>query len=65
MLNITGETAKRYRIEFRKEKSKVLKIGKDKNETPSKLKLGSMELDNTSTYTYFGETTTHEALDTG
>ena len=57
MLDITDETAKRYRIEFGKEKSKVLKIGKDKKqETPPKFKLGSMELDTTSTYTYLGET---------
>ncbi len=57
ILDITDETAKRYRIKFGKEKSKVLNIGKDKKEeTPPTFKLGSMELDTMSTYTYLGET---------
>ena len=57
MLDLTDEAAKRYRIEFGKEKSKVLKIGgrKQQNE-PTKFHLGSMELDYTETYTYLGET---------
>ncbi len=46
-----------YRIEFGKEKSKVLKIGKNKKqETPQKFKLSSMELDTTRTCTHLGET---------
>ncbi len=57
MLDITDQTAKRYRVEFGKEKSKVLTIGKlKKNQTQPKFKLGTMELDNTETYTYLGET---------
>ncbi len=43
MLNITNETAKKYRIEFGKEKSKILKIGKKGEQNP-KFKLGEMEL---------------------
>ena len=55
MLDITDKTAKKYRIEFGKEKSKVLKIGKKGEQNP-KFKLGDMELDLTETYEYLGET---------
>ena len=55
MLNITEQTAKRYRIEFGKEKSKVLKIGKKGEQNP-KFKLGEMEMDLTEKYEYLGET---------
>ncbi len=55
LLDITNETAKRYRIEFGKEKSKVLKIGKKGAENPT-FKLGDMELDLTEIYEYLGET---------
>ncbi len=55
MLDITEKTAKKYRIEFGKEKSKVLKIGKKGEQNP-KFKLGNMEMDLTETYEYLGET---------
>ena len=55
MLDITEKTAKKYRIEFGKEKSKVLKIGKKGEQNP-KFKLGEMEMDLTETYEYLGET---------
>ena len=52
MLNITNEIANRYRIEFGKEKSKVVKINWNK---PTKLKLGDMEIEETEQYKYLGE----------
>ncbi len=55
MLNTTNETAKKYRIEFGKEKSKVLKIGKKGEQNP-KFKLGEMDMELTDTYDYLGET---------
>ncbi len=55
LLDITEKTAKKYRIEFGKEKSKVLKIGKKGEKNPN-LKLGNMEMDMTKTYEYLGET---------
>ncbi len=54
MLNITDEVAKRYRIEFGKEKSKVLKIGKKGQQNP-KFMLGEMEMELTDKYDYLGE----------
>ncbi len=57
MLDTTDQTAKRYRIEFGKEKSKVLRIGKmKKNETAPTFNLGPMKLDYTEKYSYLGET---------
>ncbi len=54
MLDITNETAKKYRVEFSKEKSQVLVIGKPEKE--EKFKIGDLELETTSTYNYLGET---------
>ena len=54
MLNITNEIAGRYHIEFGKEKSKVLKIGKKK--TRPKFRLGDLELEYTEKYKYLGLT---------
>ncbi len=55
MLDITEKTAKKYRIEFGKEKSKVLKIGKKGEQNP-KFKLGEMDMELTEKYDYLGET---------
>ena len=55
MLDITDKTVKKYRIEFGKEKSKVINIGK-KGEQHPKFKLGEIELDLTETYEVLGET---------
>ena len=53
MLRITNEIAKRYHIEFGKEKSKTIKIGGKKG-TVGNLALGRMELDYTDKYKYLG-----------
>ncbi len=51
MLDTTDQTARGYRIEFGKEKSKVLRIGRSKkNETPPTFNLGPMG------HSYLGET---------
>jgi hypothetical protein len=52
MLDITYEIASRYRIVFGKEKSKVMKIGSNKQ---THLKLGSMDIEETDKYKYLGE----------
>ena len=52
MLNIVDDIAKRYHIEFGKDKSKALKIGgKPENST---FKLGDMEIEYTNKYKYLG-----------
>ena len=53
MLNITEEISKRYHLKFGQEKSQTITIGKQPD-TP--FKLGQMNLDNTTTYTYLGTT---------
>ena len=53
MLDITNETANRYHVEFGEAKSKILKIGKVKNE--EEFKLGEMKLEFTEKYKYLGE----------
>ena len=54
LLSITNNTANKYRIQFGKEKSKLLIIGKD-NTNPT-IKLGDMPIDPSETYKYLGET---------
>ncbi len=54
MLDATNEIAKRYKIEFSKEKSQVLIIGK--NENKKKFKIGDLQLETTDKYSYLGET---------
>ena len=54
LLNITGKTANKYRIEFGKEKSKILKIRRRKEHIS--LKLTEMIIDQTEHYKYLGET---------
>ena len=54
MLDATHETAKKYRIEFSKEKSQTLIIGKSTEE--NKFTIGEQELETTDTYKYLGET---------
>ena len=54
LLSITNTTANKYRIQFGKEKSKLLIIGKD-NTNPT-IKLGDMSIDPCETYKYLGET---------
>ncbi len=56
MLDITNETAKKYRIEFSKEKSQGLVIGKKQTDKTTKFKIGDLELEETETYKYLGET---------
>ena len=53
MLNITYEVAKKYHIEFGKDKSKVMTTDK-KNST--QFHLGDMNMEKTETYKYLGET---------
>ena len=53
MLDITYDVASKYHIEFGKEKSKVMKIGK---KGPEQIfKLGDMTLEYTENYKYLGE----------
>ncbi len=52
MLDITYEIASRYRIVFGKEKSKVMKIGSNKQ---THLILGSIDIEETDKYKYLGE----------
>ena len=54
MLDITDRTAKEYHIKFGEGKSKVLKLGKQKEE--EKFKLGDMSLEYTDKYKYLGIT---------
>ena len=54
MLNITYDVANKYHIEFGMAKSKILKIGKTKENPP--LYLGNNELEYVQTYKYLGET---------
>jgi hypothetical protein len=54
MLNIVNDTAKRYRIKFGQEKSKVLKIGNRLEKR--KFYLGDMELEYCQKYKYLGVT---------
>ncbi len=56
MLDITNETAKKYRIEFSKEKSQVLVIGKNDISQTENFRIGNLELEQTKTYKYLGET---------
>ena len=52
MLNITEDIANRYHVEFGKEKSKIIKIEKEK--TDRQFKLGSMEIEECEKYKYLG-----------
>ena len=52
LLDITSETANRLCIEFGKEKSKTIQIGKGPQEP---LKLGEMQIEYTDEYKYLGE----------
>lgn len=54
LLNITDDIAKRYHLEFGKNKSQIMIIN-PKDQTPANIKLGEMELDQTKTYKYLGE----------
>ena len=54
MLNITDDTAKKYHIQFGREKSQVITVGKTKDQ--AQFKLGKNTLDNTETYKYLGMT---------
>ena len=54
MLDITHKIAKRYHIEFGKEKSKAMQIGK--GTTEMELTLGNMKIEYTKSYKYLGET---------
>ena len=58
LINNTNHTANKYHIEFGKEKSKVLRIGKHPKNQPEQeqLYLGSMELEYTDKYKYLGLT---------
>ena len=54
MLNITDDTAKKYHIQFGREKSQVITVGKTKDQP--QFKLGKNTPDNTETYKYLGMT---------
>ena len=54
MIDTTNEIANRYRIQFGQEKSKIMIVGKDKND--DKFKLGQMPLQKTDKYKYLGVT---------
>ena len=54
LLNITNTIAKKYHIEFGKEKSKAIQIGRKK--TTQDLQLGQMKIEYTTKYKYLGET---------
>ena len=60
MLDKTDDIAKRYHIEFGKDKSKTMTVGPTKKEEP-KFNLGNMELERTEKYKYLG-TTLNERL---
>ena len=55
MLDITDEIAKRYHLEFGKEKSKTMEISNKRIKQKHKFKLGNMVLDQTESYKYLGE----------
>ena len=52
MLHLTNEIAKRYRIEFGKDKSKLIKINSN---IPTNLRLGDMDIEEVEKYKYLGE----------
>ena len=54
LLWMDNEIANRYRIQFGQEKSKIMIVGKDKND--DKFKLGQMPLQKTDKYKYLGVT---------
>ena len=54
MIDTTNEIANRYRIQFGQEKSKIMIVGKDKDD--DKFKLGQMPLQKTDHYKYLGVT---------
>ncbi len=54
MLDITDHVSKIYHIEYGKEKSKAMKIGK--KAMNYKLKLGELKLEYTDNYKYLGNT---------
>jgi hypothetical protein len=54
MLDITDDIAKRYHIQFGKEKSQVITIGKTQYQP--QFNLGKVTLDNTESYKYLGMT---------
>ena len=57
MLNITEQIATKYRIEFGEPKSTILIMGKtNKLNTSPKFTLGPLEIKQTDTYQYLGET---------
>ena len=54
MIDTTNEIANRYRIQFGQEKSKIMIVGKDKDD--DKFKLGQMPLQKIDHYKYLGVT---------
>ena len=54
LLNTTDKIAKKYHIEFGKEKSKVMTLGQ--KDRPNNFKIGEMKMEQTPTYKYLGET---------
>ena len=54
LLDITDKTAKKYHIEFGKEKSKIMVMG-TKQKPIDSLKLGDLILEQTNKYKYLGE----------
>ena len=58
LLNITQEVANKYRIEFGKNKSKTILIGKGEKKP---FKINEMDLEYTETYKYLGEIMNHKA----
>ena len=56
---VAGLGHRRYRIVFRKEKSKVMKIG---SSVQTELKLGDMEIEETDKYKYLGEIINNKQL---
>ena len=52
MIDTTNEIANRYRIQFGQEKSKIIIVGKDKDD--DNFKLGQMPLQKTDKYKYLG-----------
>ena len=52
MIDTTNEIANRYRIQFGQEKSKIMIVGKDKDD--DNFKLGQMPLQKTDKYKYLG-----------
>ena len=59
LLNITNDIANKYHIAFGKEKSKILKIGREKKQKdtpPKEPTLGDMTIEYTNSYKYLGFT---------